>query len=103
MSQRYEQLREAAAGGENAFRLGLGVLATHGMAAWIGVWNTFIPPTPPAPVGPAAPGPGRTGADEVVRVLAAMTLAGLSGPAAAHRGERYARVGRESHPRAPAA
>ena len=47
-TQRYEQLRSAAAAGSGGWRHGLGVLLTQGMAAWMAAWTSL-------------PAPGRAG------------------------------------------
>jgi hypothetical protein len=85
LGERYEELRAAALGGRaDGWRLGLGVLAGKGVAAWISAW-TACPHPAPVPA-PSAPGPGSSspvgrpaasGPDgaQMVRVLAAMALA----------------------------
>lgn len=81
LAERYEQLRTAALdGGADGWRLGLGVLAGKGVAAWIRAWTTCPSPAPPAPATAApsrASGRAPSGPDgaEMVRVLAAMALA----------------------------
>lgn len=74
--QGYEDLR-AAAGSVGAFRRGLGVIAAHGMAAWLTLWHDFAPAGPaPAPAIPVAGAPSAgTARHEMVGVLAAMALA----------------------------
>jgi hypothetical protein len=77
LTARYEQLRAAVLDGAgNGLRLGLGVLACHGMAAWMNAWQR-TPPTPqlPAPRRPEPAQPSPDGAGDLVRVLAAMALA----------------------------
>jgi hypothetical protein len=85
----YEQLRERVLCGEpDGWRLGHGVLATRGMAAWMGAWRALAPA--PAPERSAlftgsgsCPAPGRASvaicslprASEIVGVLSEMTLA----------------------------
>lgn len=78
LAERYEQLRAAAlGGGADGWRMGLGVLAGKGVPGWIRAASTCASGLP---VGPA-PDPGRgcptagPHATELVRVLAAMTLA----------------------------
>jgi hypothetical protein len=78
LGERYEQLRAAALHGRaDGWRLGLGVLAGKGLAAWIRAWTTCAPAAAataaPSPASGAAPS-GPEGA-ELVRVLAAMALA----------------------------
>jgi len=81
---RYEQMRAAAlGGGADGWRLGLGVLAGKGVAGWIRAASTCTKPVPEPPsaasgsrAGPSGPsGPSGPQAMELVRVLAAMTLA----------------------------
>jgi hypothetical protein len=55
-TQRYEQLRSAAAAGSGGWRHGLAVLLTQGMAAWMAAWTSL-----PAWAGPGAE-PGRNAA-----------------------------------------
>ncbi|HEX9356300.1 MAG TPA: hypothetical protein VF933_21090 [Streptosporangiaceae bacterium] len=55
-TQRYEQLRSAAAAGSGGWRHGLAVLLSQGMAAWMAAWTSL-----PAQAGPGAE-PGRNGA-----------------------------------------
>jgi len=38
LTERYEQLRQAAAAGTGGWRHGLGVLATKGVAGWMAAW-----------------------------------------------------------------
>jgi len=74
--ERYEQLRRRALGGQpDGFRLGLAVLQRQGMAAWLRAWDD-LGAVEPAP-RPRPPGAARTtmASDEVVAVLASMTLA----------------------------
>lgn len=76
----YERLRAVVLGGApDAHRLGLAVLARQGLAAWMTVWaQTPTPATVSAPHRPPAAGPDGTQGSpdsEIVRVLAAMTLA----------------------------
>ncbi|MDX2546861.1 hypothetical protein ACOT81_04915 [Streptomyces sp. WI04-05B] len=81
MAARYEELRTAVVNGAGeGWRLGRGVLAAKGMAAWAAAWRSL--PRPPArPVPGRQPPPGRSGdSDELVRVLAAMALAHLHPP-----------------------
>ena len=78
--ERYEQLRAAALDGRaDGWRLGLGLLAGKGVAAWIRAWSTCPSPAPvrsPAEPRPPAPGPAPVpGGADLVRVLAAMALA----------------------------
>jgi hypothetical protein len=64
------------AGTGDGLRLGLGVLAAHGMAAWMNAWHAA--PTPPTASRPRSLQPVGvlgTGAGDVVRVLASMALA----------------------------
>jgi hypothetical protein len=91
----YERLRQRVlAGASDGWRLGHGVLAARGMAAWIAAWSALAPaPTPPpdpsrrapasgpgAIAGPAsAPAPSSApAADEIVAVLGQMALAQAS-------------------------
>ena len=48
-TQRYEQLRSAAAAGSGGWRHGLAVLLTQGMAAWMAAWTSLS-----AQAGPGA-------------------------------------------------
>jgi hypothetical protein len=82
LGERYEQLRAIVLGGRAGGNgLGLGVLASRGMAAWITVWRSDPPPASPVPAAaptadalvPAADG----GQLELVHVLAAIALAHL--------------------------
>jgi hypothetical protein len=80
LAERYEQLRAAAlGGGADCWRLGLGVLAGKGVAAWLHAWTSCPSPAPVRePSTPTrAPRPAPFGAEgaELVRVLAAMALA----------------------------
>jgi hypothetical protein len=82
LDQRYEQLRAIALGGRAGGNgLGLGVLASRGMAAWITVWRSDPPPASWVPAAaPTADAPGSAavgGQLELVHVLAAMALAHL--------------------------
>jgi hypothetical protein len=76
----YERLRERVlAGRPDGWRLGRGLLAGKGVAAWLAACATFTPAGDVA-AGPAArparPIVGaRPGADELVAVLAQMALA----------------------------
>jgi hypothetical protein len=81
----YERLRERVlAGRPDGWRLGHGLLAGKGVAAWIAA-RTTLAPTPrvtpsadrPANVAPlsARAGSGGFGADQLVAVLAQMALA----------------------------
>jgi hypothetical protein len=78
LSERYEQLRQVALGGQaEGWRHGLGVLTARGMAAWMRAWASAVPPAP----APVAAGRSRAlsvrgdSAGEVVAVLASMALA----------------------------
>jgi hypothetical protein len=82
LGERYEQLRAIVLGGRAGGNgLGLGVLASRGMAAWITVWRSDPPPASWVPAAaptadalvPAADG----GQLEFVHVLAAIALAHL--------------------------
>ncbi|HEX9546210.1 MAG TPA: hypothetical protein VF942_02685 [Acidimicrobiales bacterium] len=74
--ERYEQLRRRALGGQpDGLRLGLAVLQRQGLAAWLHAWDDLgAAETAPKP---QPPGAARTTmpSDEVVAVLASMTLA----------------------------
>lgn len=74
--ERYEQLRRRVLGGQpDGFRLGLAVLQRQGMAAWLRAWDDLgavEAPPKPRPAGDAAT---TVASDEVVAVLASMTLA----------------------------
>ena len=86
----YERLRAAVLAGEaGGWRLGHGVLSVRGTVGWISAFGDLAPPAPgTGPAGPAALASlsescsaptGRPvslpGADQVVAVLAQMTLA----------------------------
>jgi len=73
LAERYEQLRQAMLTGEG-WPLGLGLLVTRGMAAWMRAW-TDGPPPRAAVVRSVAPKPVTARAGEVVAVLAQMALA----------------------------
>jgi hypothetical protein len=97
LTRRYEQLRDAAgSAGGDAWRHGLGVLATKGVAAWMAAWTALAVPaaaaagTTTAAPSASAPTPDRGGqgasacapsslpartTSEIVAVLAQMTLA----------------------------
>ncbi|MER6076190.1 hypothetical protein ABT187_47170 [Streptomyces sp. NPDC001817] len=77
---RYEELRTAIAGGTGeGWRLGRGVLAAKGMAAWATAWQSL--PEPAARLAPGHRPPGLpSDSDELVRVLAAMALAHIHLP-----------------------
>ena len=81
LDQRYEQLRAIALGGRAGGNgLGLGVLASRGMAAWITVWRSDPPPAswvPAAATTDALELAADGGQLELVHVLAAMALAHL--------------------------
>ncbi|MDA8069684.1 MAG: hypothetical protein M0T77_13920 [Actinomycetota bacterium] len=86
----YERLRAAVLSGQpEGFRLGHGVLLTHGLLAWMRAFSSLAPPVPArqAHEPAAAPGAGTLsgsgppggalslpGADQLVAVLAQMTL-----------------------------
>jgi len=74
--ERYEQLRRRVLGGQpDGFRLGLAVLQRQGVAAWLRVWDDLgVVESPPKPqlAGDAATA---VASDQVVAVLASMTLA----------------------------
>lgn len=91
LSAGYERLRAAVlSGAAGGWRLGHGVLCAGGMAGWMSAFGEFAPPAPGG-TGAADPAPpfsseGREaatdrpvselpGADQVVAVLAQMTLA----------------------------
>lgn len=61
-------------------RRGLGVIAAHGMAAWLALWHAFVPADPPAapPRALTDPAPAGAARSEMVAVLAAIALAHLS-------------------------
>jgi hypothetical protein len=77
----YERLRAAVlSDGAGGWRLGHGVLAARGMVAWMSAFGSLAPPVsvrgPQGVADPVAIEPARTrDADEVVAVLAQMTLA----------------------------
>jgi hypothetical protein len=92
LSAGYERLRAAVlADGASGWRLGHGVLCARGMAGWMSAFGEFAPPTPggtgtgTAGTAPPSSSEGREaragrpvslpGADQVVAVLAQMTLA----------------------------
>ena len=96
--ERYEQLRARVLAGDVAgFRLGLGVLHHRGVAGWLRAWSSPAAPTaatdstigaagaatgrlrPGVPLGGSAVVPGGAAAEELVGVLAGMTLACLGG------------------------
>ncbi len=74
--ERYELLRRRVLDGQpDGFRLGLAVLQRQGMAAWLRAWDELgtVETRPEAPPpGDATP---TVASDEVVAVLASMTLA----------------------------
>jgi hypothetical protein len=85
LDARYEQLRHAALHARaEAFPLGLGVLAGKGVTAWHRTLASLAPAIRAAPAAfPAGPQPGSCApalpaglAFELVKVLAAMALAG---------------------------
>ncbi|MER6563403.1 hypothetical protein ABT300_37895 [Streptomyces sp. NPDC001027] len=113
MAARYEELRTAIADGTGeGWRLGRGVLAAKGMAAWATAWRSL-------PESAARPAPGHrppglpSDSDELVRVLAAMALAHIHPDEPAGRKPHKAkgvdvahgrdRGGGQGDPRAPAA
>jgi hypothetical protein len=81
----YERLRAAVlSGAAGGWRLGHGVLCARGMAGWMSAFGELAPPSPAGPAPPSSSGScsaptGRPvslpGADQVVAVLAQMTLA----------------------------
>ena len=85
----YERLRAAVLAGEAGGRLGHGVLSARGTVGWISAFGDLAPPAPAGPrgAGPAPPSSSGNdsapagqsvslrGADQVVAVLAQMTLA----------------------------
>jgi hypothetical protein len=74
--ERYELLRRRVLDGQpDGFRLGLAVLQRQGMAAWLRAWDDLG--AAEAAPRPQPPGDGATtvASDEVVAVLASMTLA----------------------------
>jgi hypothetical protein len=88
----YEALRAAAVGGQaQGWRHGYGILATRGMAAWMGAWASGAPApaagTPARLSDPSTPTPCPTTdpstlsslphAGEIVSVVAQMALAHL--------------------------
>jgi hypothetical protein len=85
LSDGYERLRRAVlAGGAGGWRLGHGVLCARGMCAWIDAFGATAPPVDGEPsrtlplrfAEPDRRGtPGDRQADQVVAVLAQMTLA----------------------------
>lgn len=71
----YERLRAAVLSGETGgWRLGHGVLCARGMAGWMNAFGELAPPTPAGNAPADRPGP-LPDADQVVAVLAQMTLA----------------------------
>lgn len=86
----YEQLRAAVlSSGAGGWRFGYAVLSAHGMTGWMSAFGAFAPP-PTVGVGAAEGAPASTAAssdpprdrpgslpdaDQVVAVLAQMTLA----------------------------
>jgi hypothetical protein len=89
LSAGYERLRAAVlSGAAGGWRLGHGVLCAGGMAGWMSALGELAPPAPGATgaAGPPSSSDGREapsgrpvselpGADQVVAVLAQMTLA----------------------------
>ena len=74
--ERYESLRERALGARpDGHRLGLAVLLGGGVASWMATWRECAPAQIASPSAPPATPVGEAG-EEVVRVLAAMALAG---------------------------
>ena len=75
----YERLRAAVLGGQpDGFRLGHGVLAARGLVAWMQTVTSVCSPAPAAGEGshpPAGEVLSLPGAEELVAVLAQMTLA----------------------------
>ncbi len=77
----YEQLRQRVLCGQgDGWRVGHGVLASRGMAAWMGAWATLAPARQEqggASVSRclASPSPSLPRAKELVAVLSQMTLA----------------------------
>jgi hypothetical protein len=86
---RYELLRAAAASGSGGWRHGLGVLAAKGMAAWMAAWAAVEAASPEpgvtAGTAPQADASLPAGTDQIIAVLAQMTLAH-----ARTAGQRYA-------------
>jgi predicted MFS family arabinose efflux permease len=66
------------AGNAGGWRLGLGVLQHHGVAAWLRAWDSL--PSPPATAArssePAGPAPGS--GEQLVAALATMALCCLA-------------------------
>ena len=89
----YEAMRAAVVGGRaEGWRHGYGVLATGGMAAWMGAWASLAPApaagTPAPPSAPSIPSPRLVSTDpstlsslrhagEIVSDVAQMALAHL--------------------------
>ena len=75
----YERLRAAVLGGRpDGFRLGHGVLAARGLAAWMKTASSVASPLPRASEGPHPPAGevvSLPGADQLVAVMAQMALA----------------------------
>ena len=77
----YERLRAAVlSGGAGGWRLGHGVLAARGIAAWMSAFGSLAPPVSASDAQNAAdPAPVQSlparDADQVIAVLAQMTLA----------------------------
>ena len=73
---RYEQLRlDALAGTGQGWRWGRAVLEARGVVAWLAAWSELevsVAPPVAAEAGAAGPPPG---SEQLVAVLAAMTLA----------------------------
>ncbi|WP_129798278.1 hypothetical protein [Streptomyces sp. F001] len=77
MATRYEELRAAVADGSgDGWRLGRGVLAAKGMAAWAAAWRA-LPEPAVRPASGELPTNLPGDSDELVRILSAMALAHL--------------------------
>lgn len=71
---RYEQLRAVALAGEaGGHALGLGLVITRGLPAWMTACNT-VPAPPPPPAATLATSSPAAVSQAVVAVLAAMTV-----------------------------
>lgn len=72
---RYEQLRaDASAGAGHGWRWGRALLERHGVAVWIDTWQQLPSPAPVRP-SPTTALAVPAASEQLVAVLAAMTLA----------------------------
>ena len=75
---RYEQLRRQVLDGDpGGWRLGLGVLQHHGVAAWLRAWHSLPAPALPQPSGPPVR-PALGSGEQLVAALATMALSCLA-------------------------